>query len=236
MVKRNPTEKRLLDLSLPKWPQMIVTGHPVTVTQAKEIIRRTDSFFVSPYFSGNDKQHQEKLIKLFNIPEQDIYDKWQKKWKFINTNYVRNDWIACSFIYGPHGWCHPSGAVGFVDNVGKWVHSNDVYEDWKKLARTFPFLNLGVTLMSGESCEEDTSPVISFEIQKGKVRVINPAEENVHKNHPKAIRSDNGERYLLFKERYLSSKISKISDYECAIKNEWFLEWEREFCAKGKKK
>lgn len=29
-----------------KWPQMCVTGEDVTIDQAKDIIRRTDSFFL----------------------------------------------------------------------------------------------------------------------------------------------------------------------------------------------
>ena len=45
----------LLNLGLPKWPQMMVTGKHVTLEQAKEIIFRTDPFLVdtSKYSGGN---------------------------------------------------------------------------------------------------------------------------------------------------------------------------------------
>ena len=39
---------------LPKWPQMYTTGLPVAIEQAKEIIRRTDSYFTSPRHAGNE--------------------------------------------------------------------------------------------------------------------------------------------------------------------------------------
>jgi len=38
----------LFERSLPKWPQMLVTGSPVSEEQALEIIRRTDNFFRLP--------------------------------------------------------------------------------------------------------------------------------------------------------------------------------------------
>lgn len=47
--------------SLPKWPQMIVTGKPVTIDQAKEIIFRTDSFLTSSdeFAGGNNREFNE---------------------------------------------------------------------------------------------------------------------------------------------------------------------------------
>lgn len=42
----------LMERSLPKWPQMIVTGTPVSEMQALEIIRRTDVFFVTILVRG----------------------------------------------------------------------------------------------------------------------------------------------------------------------------------------
>jgi hypothetical protein len=44
----------LLDRGLPKWPQMRVEGVPVTLEQAKEIIRRTDTFFTPPLTMHGD--------------------------------------------------------------------------------------------------------------------------------------------------------------------------------------
>jgi hypothetical protein len=70
------TEKDLLALGLPKWPQHYVTGNPVTVDQAKEIIRRTDSFFVSGYGGNNHaydgwvRKHLGMAPRLWDRPSR----------------------------------------------------------------------------------------------------------------------------------------------------------------------
>ena len=235
----------LLNRGLPKWPKMLVTGVPVTVEQAKEIIRRTDMFFAYTGFAGNDPKHRERLVKLFKIPGYIGYDKfdaskgdwvqaerdkerWFEKWGFIHTEYVHNDWIASAFVSGPYGWCHPSGSIGFVDNVGKWPSVENIVEDWKALAEEFPFLNIGVTLYSGEQCEDDTHPVVSLRILEGTVTLVDPALEDVHAGHPEATRNDTGlseeETWALKMETLRSGSLS-TANLECAIEESWFQEW-----------
>ncbi len=50
-----------LNIALPKWPQMIVTGKPVTIHQAKDIILRTDSFLTDSYehAGGNNQEFND---------------------------------------------------------------------------------------------------------------------------------------------------------------------------------
>jgi hypothetical protein len=187
----------LLARALPKWPQMRVAGEPVTVEQAKEIIRRTDSFFA--YQSGNDGEWIESVSRALRMPpswrhresqseeerlrlcriEWSYRDRWRKAWGCLDQNYVYNDWLSSSYMGGPHGWVHPSGLIGYLDNVGKWPSCGDLFEEWKLIATTWPFLKLGVTLMSGESCEDEVKPIISFAVADGKVEVVDPAERDV---------------------------------------------------------
>src|ERR1700744_2685877 len=131
----------LLDRALPKWPRMKVTGRPVTVEQAKEIIRRTDHFFI--WFQGNDREHIAWVCKQLGIPllpefpftnDESVLadfrresfavhrqlDAWRERWAYVHTEYVTNEWISTTFVDGPHGWCHPDGSIGFADYVGKW--------------------------------------------------------------------------------------------------------------------
>lgn len=178
---------------LPKWPQMIVTGKPVTVEQAKEIIFRTDRFMTdaSEYSGGNARDFNaayrtkaglDLLMEERTYPEGHKYmsTDWEKQERlyekagFISTGYVHNDWASCAFIFGPHGWCHPNGTIAFADNVGKWPSIEEVYQDWAAIAHAFPFLDINVTLMSGESCEDDTEPVINFRVLDGEVTVREP--------------------------------------------------------------
>ncbi len=200
---------KLLDRGLPKWPQMVVTGERVEMKQAKEIIRRTDTFFTRGY-DGNDHDFNAEVANLLKIPHITTYgkkknpyasgedepwsdfwarcDKWKEDWGCIETTYVHNSWVSTSFMGGPHGWCHPTGRIGFVDNVGKWPSCEDVLNDWKLIAEAFPFLKIGVTLHSGESCEE-REPVCSLMVEAGTVTPVDPANVNVHENHEEAQRA-----------------------------------------------
>lgn len=189
MNRTKKTTKELLYTGLPKWPMMFVTGESVSEDQALEIIRRTDSFFI--YASGNNYDWVDWVIETLKFPSlkncQENYseqilkrEEWYKKWNFINLEYVTNDWICSSFIDGPHGWIHPNGTIEYHYNIGKWPSPIEVLKDWKIIAKEFPFLNLGVTLFDNEYSNTNLKPVISFKIQKGKVRIIDPDFENIH--------------------------------------------------------
>lgn len=229
----------LLKRGLPKWPQHVVTGVPVTVEQAKEIIRRTDSFFQSfAYVSENDAfakwiqkicgyarpfteypysgtPEQQRAWRDAFQREQDEYD---SRWKPLSTELVHNAWISSSFVYGAHGWCHPSGRIGFVDNVGKWPSIEDVRKDWVLLAEAFPFLEIGATLWSGESSEEGTTPVVSFRIKGGSVELVDPSEVDVHAGHPEAARF---------------ARTTPVNlGHDSVIPREWIEEWAAKY---GKK-
>ena len=201
--------KELLNRGLPKWPQMIVTGVKLTKEQTLEIIRRTDTFMIG--HDGNDHDFIKKARKTLGMPEEkrywdeefknldgthndDAYNKynrefwnksqeWQGKWGVIETEYVHNSWISCAYIGGTHGWCHPDGTIGYSDNIGKWPNTEEIYNEWCLLAKEFPFIEIGVTLWSGESCEDNTRPVVSFKIKNGEVEIIDPEIEDVHEKH-----------------------------------------------------
>ncbi len=192
----------LLNRDLPKWPQLIVTGNPVTEEQARDIIRRTDSFLVSGH-GGNNDTWNKKTLKLFEHPESwcaqwgDLHFgsriSYQKRWQdligAVPTEYVETDRASCCFVGGPHGWMHVDGSISFSDNVGKWPSVSDVLEDWKALSKAFPYIDVGATLRNGESCEERTVPVVSFRIKDGKVSLVDPKDTDVHKDHEQDVES-----------------------------------------------
>ena len=185
------TTDELMGLGLSKWPQMIVTGTTLPEEQALEIIRRTDRFFSWP--SGNNHPFIKEAVQAVKMPQRPKGDDadtlqqywsadeaWKKKWGLIETEYVTNSWVSCSFVGGPHGWCHPDGTIGFADNVGKWPSVEEIYNDWALLAKEFPFLELEVTLMDRESCEESAQPVVSMLIRNGAVELVDPRERDLH--------------------------------------------------------
>lgn len=180
------------DYSLPKWPQMVVTGETVSVERAKDIIFRTDRFFsdFDEFAGGNDRAFTKYFQEISGISEirtrvfsqyesgirryqalHEIESQLMERIGFIRAEYLTNDWASSCFAWGPHGWIHPDGKIGYSDNIGKWPSVEEVYDDWVSVAEAFPYLNLVATLMSGESCEEST-PVVTFIVEDGVVEVM----------------------------------------------------------------
>lgn len=193
-----------------KWPQMMVKGKSITIDQAKEIIFRTDRFFVDFHKSSggnNDKWNKwarnifgySKLLnnkefdtnnKEFDIEEFRV--KFEKSLKFLQTEYVHNSWASCAYVYGPYGWCHPDGKIYYCDNVGKWPSVEAIVKDWQMIIEAFPFLDLTLTIFDGESCNEKKSPIFSLKIKDEKIEFTD--------NHLKSDIDDDS-RPLLFLTR-----------------------------------
>ena len=195
------SEEDLRNLALIKWPQMIVTGVTVQPEQALNIILRTDTFFRSAY-GGNNHEFNKLTSKRFRHPDKwdcfhdksnvkgyyrqssDAESEYQQILGCIYLDYVHNDWASCAFIGGPHGFMNPDGKVAYLDNIGKWPDVGDVYKDWQFIAHAFPYLDIGVTLMSQErSSDIPGEPVVSFALKNGKVCIVDPKEVDVHESH-----------------------------------------------------
>lgn len=229
----------LRDRGLPKWPQMYVTGVPVTVEQAKEIIRRTDTFFSLGY-GGNNRQYDAWVRETLDMPpspfglpfdadgvaarqaarEKEIA--FEARWNPLRTSYVHNSWVSSSFIGGPHGWCHPDGAIGFVDNVGKWPSVSDIEEAWAALAAAFPFIDVAVTLYDREATEEGNEPVVSMVIKGGKVELLDPTTVDVHATHSPASRRAGGSSTSAAEEFMAQFHNPRR---EQGLPDSWILEW-----------
>lgn len=182
-------DKELFSKSLPKWPQMIVTGTKVTVEQALEIIRRTDCFFYYP--EGNDSEFVHKVKSILKMPDEYEEElRWGSEWGYIQNEYVYTDWICSDFIDGANGWIHPDGIIGYAYNVGKWPSVEELYNEWKTIAEAFPYLEVEVTLMDNEHGEV-CFPVVSFLIRNGIVELIDPAERNIHSEFCRNIPKEN---------------------------------------------
>lgn len=226
------TNDELLEVFLPKWPQMIVTGDPVSKAKASEIIRRTDSFFLC--HGGNNRKFIEEAERVLRMPVYhegaldaiERFDEetraWEKKWGFIRTYYVTNSWISSAYVGGPCGWCHPDGSIGFSDNIGKWPRATDVYEEWRTLAQAFPFLALEVTLMDGEFSEEHTKPAVSMLIRDGFVKLVDPSQRDLHREFCRKIPRPCGERPLF----------SLLSRSENAISMKELQKWSEQIFGK----
>lgn len=198
IAEMNPLHENLV---LPKWPQCVITGKAVSVEQAADIISRTDCFL--GYFDslghGNNRMWEAEAKHLFGLtPYIDHAERAAESWgasadmnavantifRRVETNYIKNDWLSSSYIFGAHGWCHPDGTIMFTDNVGKWPTVKEINEDLEALVKEFPYLDMAVTLMSGEQFDENKSAVITFVVKSGAVTTVLDSHELNHHAEP----------------------------------------------------
>lgn len=156
-----------------KWPQLIITGTPVTPEQAFEIIRRTDTFLTNPEGGfGNRKTVMTMLRRQLGFGARlDLQDEWSAKYPnefywssghslnsiiagclgAIVLQYQSNHWGATSYAGGPHGWITVDGQIGYRQNIGKHPGLDEVIVEWEDLTDAFPFLDMQFSLYNHES-------------------------------------------------------------------------------------
>lgn len=173
------TKEEAFEIGLSKWPQMVVNGKSISEEQALEIIRRTDIGFSHMMYSP--RYFLQEYKDILKVPNEEDYSDWKKwydaielweeKWKAIELDYIENHWVFSNYCYGVYGWCHPDGTIGSSQNIGKYPSVEEVYEDWVKVSKEFPFLDLTVTLNNGEEDFCDKSLVTMY-VHDGIVEFI----------------------------------------------------------------
>jgi hypothetical protein len=154
-----------------------------------EIIVRTSGF----YFGGNDKTFSKQIWQEIGAKE---FDKWgepdfqvqnalKQEFGVLDLEYLCNRRIVSSWIGGPHGWCNWNGMI-FCNNynIGKWPSAIEVLNEWKVIAKAFPYLSLRCQLFNAE-CSEEREPgddrpieaVVEYTVKNGKVRCGTPKGE-----------------------------------------------------------
>lgn len=184
---------KLLDTGLPKWPACQVIGEPVTPEQAAEIIFRTDCAFPDCRFRTNAREKESSYAAVFAIPDMDEVEapdkgthpvhycfaqieKLRGRLGCIELEYMSNACIMSAYIGGPGGWIDWEGDIRYNNrNIGKWPDVRSVIDEWARIAKAFPYLDLKSQLFDAEYCE-DCQPVVEFHIRNGKVTVVNPGE------------------------------------------------------------
>lgn len=171
------------DINLPKWPACCVTGNSVTEEQAMEILIRTQNF----YFPTNDHDFKKELAKTLGVnieseqswgvmkPEE--MKRLQEEYQCLDLYYLSNEQICSAYTGGPNGWLNWNGTVHQMSkNIGKWPSVAEIFEEWKRIAQAFPFLNLRCQLFDSEYYTENPKPLIEFIVKDGKVEMKTPTD------------------------------------------------------------
>lgn len=166
-----------------KWAQTIISGRPVSLEQAFEIIRRTDPFVTSPCdnfdydrrITGGLSKMLQKMLGFEEVHnmEQAYFDANQGKtyWSegyalrqliarclgHIETEYIYNNWGYSCYIGGPNGWISPKGYIHHYKNIGKDASLDEVIMEFEDLTDAFPYLELAVSIYNHEECERGES-------------------------------------------------------------------------------
>ena len=184
---------KALEISLPKWPGMVLHGKRVTKEQAAEIIICTDHHMPDMSYAGNDENASQEINDIFGIPAYKKYggdDKFdyqghhlalegiRQKLGMIQLSYLNTDRIISCFVGGPNGWCNWGGDVfSNKTNIGKWPDVEDVADDWGTIVERFPFLELKCTLFDKETCEDNPQPLVTFDVKDRHVTVSRASDQ-----------------------------------------------------------
>jgi len=183
------TNQEFYKISLPKWPECRVDGESVTKEQAQEILIRTQDFHIST----NDRSFVIECYRALGLKIKQEYpyhdwneiDQKREEYKCLDIEYLQNARIASSYIGGPNGWLNWDGTIYQTGmNIGKWPSIQAIHDEWKQIAKSFPYLDLQCQLFSGEGCEAGTVPVVEFVVKNGKASMKKPTEELLPQ-HPK---------------------------------------------------
>lgn len=176
-------DSRVWNIGLPKWPAMVIKGANVTPEQAQEILIRTARFPLST----NDRDFERAIYgvlgvhryaDVYSLEHYDALHSAVSSLGVLNLSYLRNDRIASCWIGGPKGWCNWDGTIGTSNyNIGKWPSVGEVADDWRAIAKAFPYLTLRCQLFCREVCEEGKVPLVEFTVDAGDVLVWKPESD-----------------------------------------------------------
>lgn len=200
------TQEQLSKVYLPKWPGCDVDGISVTPEQAMEILVRTNG----TYFSTNDREFEKQVRDIFygTIPHPEWGERWWgdslhgpneetggERWNrwalcddycremgLLNLEYLANQRVCSSYIGGPYGWCDWDGRIyQRGKNVGKWPSAGEIYDEWAKIAKAFPYLNLTCKLLDHEAGygDEGSGIAVVYEVAEGTVKARTPIPEDL---------------------------------------------------------
>lgn len=185
-----------------KWPAARLLGPNVEVEQALDFIWLTDYALQEPGYCTNDRQFSEELSDWLGCPSFDRphsgnrgehlskHEEWcekKRKRNLVELSFLSSNWVASSYVFGPHGPVHPDGKVKLHVNFGKWPSIDEVEIDLETIAEVFPWLSFTLALWDSQdesdSVERGDEPDFAWKLHGGQFERI-PASLEVFGDFP----------------------------------------------------
>lgn len=148
-----------------KWPHVVLIGPRVSEARALQYIARTDHTLRWPEYAGNDHAFRERVCQLLGY--RAASERQLEEMHHVSLGHLQSDWIASSYIHGPHGPVHPDGTVHMERNFGKWPNVGEIEGELSTVAREFPWLEFNLYLWDNPEEERRGDPDISWRLVMG---------------------------------------------------------------------
>ena len=177
-----------------KWPAARLVGPNVTKEQALDYIWRTDHALQFPRYCTNDRSFDDELARWLGYSESSTradFEAWEqtlvRRGQLPGLQYLSSQWVACCYIFGPHGPVAPNGEVRLAKNFGKWPSIESVEQELRILSEVFPWLSFVLALWDSEDEAEAVTrgeePTFAWELSQGSWE-RRPATRDVFKGIP----------------------------------------------------
>ena len=185
--KVTPDVAKLTTFELEKWTGCLIQGPTLSKEWAERICLQTSSF----YLFTNSKHLLKEYYDVLKIGYKErghpydhdyyVYESDDKRIKELtkscnlieDIHYLTNSSI-CSASLGNPNWIHWDGTIKKCANLGKWPSAQNIYDEWRVIAKRFPILKLTCQLLNGELSYgnvDELEPIIQFNIDNGKVDI-----------------------------------------------------------------
>lgn len=184
---------------LPKHPLIAIVGDPVSEADAREIIRRTDSFFAKQerrrghlaYTPNNGimwtactarcKRCRDDLVwarkveaaaKMPGGEDVSMFTAWQRANGVFECREFTNSWVSASDV--PGGWCPPDGSMRSIMSGFRWPCRDVLLDDARRIIEQFPGIQFTATVLDTARFPDDPTPVWEIRVDAGSVSTRTP--------------------------------------------------------------
>ncbi len=169
-----------LDWSYEKHAAWVIYGPPVAPELAGEILRRTDSIFMS---EGASTPYKRNIQRLLGVPRPDDFDasremaadgyfaalrRYVTTWGLLGAGH--DQWMPAPMLLqndivgAGRGWCYPDGTIAMAGEVERG-YPDSILAECEMLAHAFPELTMSIAYWGSHEVD---APTMGFKVADGR--------------------------------------------------------------------